>query len=198
VGARQAIVPVVVGAWLSVFPVVEARCQPTELFGFIGNDTCSEISVGDFLDLSCPGGLWQLFRGRVAWAPLRYVGPITISVDSRRSAGISIPLYVEIVPVASHPPELSYCDGSGIAIVQFEGHSQCDAYETIEPIDLSWFLAPGDSYVVRVLFLSAPMTAIHSAHFRRIRVSPVPTSVDTEASARPYSWGMVKALYGSP
>jgi hypothetical protein len=101
---------------------------------------------------------------------------------------------VEIVPLSSHPPTLSYCDGAGITVAQFDGHLDCDAYETVGPINLGGYLAPGDTYVVRIMQVSAPQNAVHSSHFRRIRVVPVQSSSVSEHPAAT-TWSHAKEIY---
>jgi len=130
-----------------------AFAQPTELG--CGPASCIDVSHGDLVEVSCPN-TWTLFQGRIAYAPLRYVGPIGIAVDARRSVnGFWLPLYVECVRVADHPPQLSHCDGVASVIWQVTGHDQCNAWETRDSIDLSYLLSPGDLYVIRLHFVAS-------------------------------------------
>jgi hypothetical protein len=188
------VVAVIVAATASQFTTADrSQAQSTTLFGTNHNPYCQDVDFADFLDVSCPTGSWTLYMGRVAWWPLRYVGPIMISVDSRRGyEPQGLPLYVECVPLATHPPGLGYCDGVGTVIMRVRGHTECDAVETGGPFDLSYMLSPGDLYVIRAYFLSDLERVTHSPYFRSIRVEPAPMAIE------PATWGMVKGLYRTP
>lgn len=176
-GPRQgslSLTAALVGAAIRLSPVA---AQPTELVGCVANRACSDVQAGYFFEIFCPYQ-WQLFEGRMAFDPLRYVGPIMIDVDARGAEAGSnhpLPLYVECVPVRDHPPELGYCDGVGSLILQVMGRTQCEAWETYGPIDLSHLLSPGDLYVIRLHFVTSWDGRAHSPYFRCLRVAPAAT-----------------------
>jgi hypothetical protein len=49
-------------------------------------EVCLDLGGTLLLDLACPTWAWESYYGRMAWNPLRYVGPITIEVEARRTA----------------------------------------------------------------------------------------------------------------
>jgi len=176
---------------------IGAMAQPTELFDCMGpggdRTWCSDVSVADLLDLSCPAGprVFEMFRGRVAWPPLKYVGPITIEVNALESAGTRFPLLVEFISVKDHPENTGYCDGPAQVLYRVHGSRTCDGWESLGPIQFDpWWLSVGDSYVIRVHFFTDVGSDFTSPWLGCIRVTPDTT---TAISSKP--WGSIKALY---
>jgi hypothetical protein len=167
--------------------------QPVQLFDCIQplGDACLDVSVGDFYDPLC-GHTYESFRGRVAWNPLRYVGPINLEVLAHTSPGTRFPIYFEVVALAGRDPSLGYCDGPGEILELVSGRPDCE-WGIFGPIDLTFLgIQPGELYVVRAHFLGDIQGEFQSPFFACVRVAPA-APVDTPVALR--SWGMVKKLY---
>ena len=152
---------------------------------------CTDVASGVFGDLLCSSGYrtYSSYRGRVAWHPLTYRTPILVEIEARQIAGTRFPLFVEILPVRDHPPELGYCDGPGYLIMSVYGSTVCDAWETVGPLDLSPWVAPGDEYVLRLHFFGDPRSRYQSPFVDCVRVRRATTAVE------PGTWGFVKSIY---
>lgn len=153
---------------------------------------CSETPAA-VVDSSC-GQVFYAHRGRLAWAPLRNTGPVTIAVQTRRKDLRTVfPLYVELVAFL----DTLECDTRApISVVLVaQGTFQCDGiWESVGPIDLTRHSIPlGSNYRVQVEFF----TTVPDDHgvFRSsvglscIRVTSHPTAVT------PGSWSRLKSLY---
>ena len=187
--------PVIVVAVWAMVPL-GAMAQPTELSDCMGPGTdllyCQDISTADLLDTTCLVGprVFELFTGRIAWWPLKYVGPISVEVNALEFAGVRFPLYIELIDVKNHPPDVGYCDGPANVIMQVNGSPTCDGWETVDPLDLSpWGLSVGDTYVIRAHFFVDGYAQFHSPYLGCIRVILSPTAVV------PATWSVVKGLY---
>lgn len=200
---RQESLSLIAAGLIALASAVQGAAQPTGLVGCAGSgpplQTCSDVSHATLFEFGCPRK-WELYLGRVAFQPLRYVGPIDIEIDSRGVAGgqFGLPLYVECIRVQDHPPELGYCDGVGTVILQVMGHTECDGRERRGRIDLGFMLAPGDEYVIRLHFVSSEDLVAHSPFFRCIWVAPAGTPFPPRTAVQPALWGQVKQLYRVP
>ncbi|MFQ5601564.1 MAG: hypothetical protein ACE5G2_13570, partial [Candidatus Krumholzibacteriia bacterium] len=130
------------------------------------------------------------YQGRVAWYPLRYVGPILLEVNARGGPGARFPLFVEILFVDQHPPDTGWCDGPAGVVLTAHGTTDCNAWETAGPLDLSYWIDIGDPYVVRVNFILEARSWVSSPALGCIRVRP-----DSTTALETPTWSVVKGLY---
>jgi len=152
---------------------------------------CTDVSVADFGDFNCDQGLYETFRGRVAWDPLRYTGPVILETRTRFStADTRHPLFVEVVPLSGRDPTLGYCDGIGHLLQTVTGQPECSPWDVFGPFHLETFgIEIGSLYVVRVNFVGNS-GGFQSPYLGCIRVRPAP-STPVAAS----TWGRVRSLY---
>jgi hypothetical protein len=173
----------------------EARAQPAppiELedctgpgaeFCFDGDSTL--ISEG------C-GVRFEGYVGRIAWQPLRNVGPVTIAVQTWSSFASQtfIPLYVEVVRRIDDDG----CVGTrpGRVVLMAEGSERCGGtWKSVGPLDLARYGVPlGDNYHVQCTFFrTSTGVTVRTVGFSCIRVTSEPMPI-TRAT-----WNLVKALY---
>jgi hypothetical protein len=152
-------------------------------------EACLDVVGNLFLDFACPTWAWQSYYGRVAWNPLRYVGPITIEVEARRTTETRFPIYIEYVPLKDRSPDLGFCDGPGNVLMVVWGGTACDSKETSGPFPLR--LEIGDSYFLRGFWFDS--STGEASYMRCIRVTANPPSPATVLGPR--TWGLVKSLY---
>jgi hypothetical protein len=172
-----------------------ARAQsalPTELEDCTGPDAnlCFD---GDptLIEEGC-GARFEGYAGRIAWAALENVGPVTIAVQTWSSFASQtfIPLYVEVVRRVAD----TICNTTlaGRVVLVAGGSDRCGGtWESVGPIDLVRYGVPlGDNYSVQcVFFRTSPGVSARTVGFSCIRVTSTPTGT---ASGH---WGVVKALY---
>jgi hypothetical protein len=186
---RSLIVAVAVGL---LVPKDGTAQYPTDmLFCFNSGqlEACTDVGGGTLLDFDCPEKAWESFFGRVAWYPLRYIGPITIEVDARRTPSSRFPIYIEYLPLKDRPSDLGFCDGPGEVIAVVWGGTQCDSpWETFGPILLP--LEVGELYFLRAHWV---VDSTHHTYLNCIRVRAqtdrAPTAVESTM------WGIMKNLY---
>lgn len=183
-----------VATWLACAAAPRgAAAQPSEFLGCFGGvdlTDCSDVSVGDLFDFLCPTHQYQSYRGRVAWRPILYLGPVMIEVWAAKTTNTRFPLYFEFLPLAGRDPSLGYCDGPGQVLAAVAGHTECGS-ETYGPFYLSRFgVQVGSPFVVRAHFLgSSPRAGYESPYLWCVRVWPASTSIVG------LDWGRVKRLY---
>jgi hypothetical protein len=188
--ARALLLVVSMATW-AMAPQGAMAQLPTQLSVCVqdGSDVCLDVSVGDYWDPTCGARYYSSFRGRIAWRPLLYVGPITLEVLAHTTPGTRYPIYFEVVPLAGRDPTLGYCDGPGEILEAVPGRGDCD-WGTFGPISLGLLgLEPGDAYFVRAHFIGDPDGDIQSPFIACVRVKPA------TAPIAPSSWGSVKELY---
>jgi hypothetical protein len=130
------------------------------------------------------------YRGRAAWGPLQYDGPITVELNTRAVFGEDFPIYVEIVPLNNNP--LETCALPGVVIGRSWGGANCDDVDRIGPYDIGDVVPLGSQYALRLVFfrtLEGPLSSFVDC----IRVTSHPPSQST--SVRLSTWGFVKLLY---
>jgi len=163
--------------------------QPTDLNACIERGGpipyCAEARTGRITYLDCNRS-FGFFRGRIAWYPLRCVGPITIEVNAASHPNNRYPLYVEILPMGNTP-----CLDPGYVVTTVYGNSECEPWETIGPIDITTFVPLGSSYAIQIVFLDTGDGALESPGVDCLRVTanPIESSIDLA------TWGNVKSLY---
>jgi hypothetical protein len=135
------------------------------------------------------------YRGRIAWPPLRYVGPVTIAVKSQNDRLSTYPLYVE-VSERSDPEEGCRSNLSGHLILVAQGGTGCGGtWETVGPVDLRPFgVQVGTLYDVRCVFFEDvprpfPERSLYSVGIGCIRVTTEVSSVSQS------TWSSAKLLY---
>jgi hypothetical protein len=173
---------------------------PTELDDCTGPgaDFCFD-GVPALLDSEC-AAIFEGYDGRIAWPPLRNMGPVTIAVQTRFRVGsgpqgsFMLPLYVEVRNRTSEFDRLECDTGlSGSLVLVANGSEQCGGiWESVGPLDLTRYGLPlGALYSVHCVFfrLSPQERTTRSVGFSCIRVTSNPTTV---AAA---TWGLVKSLY---
>jgi len=180
----------------ATFTSVVVVAQPASLYDCVatGDDltSCADVAAGLLSEPSCvnPGEvyLYEVYRGRIAWFPLQYTGPVVIGVTARAPAGTRFPIYIEVIRPEDQP-ELGHCDGPGLVVMRVQGRPACDHSEEIKVLDLSRWIGPSGTFVIRATFVGDPAVQFQSPYLGCIRVEPVNTGV------RDLSWGFLKNLY---
>jgi len=146
---------------------------------------CTEARTGGITYLDCNRS-FAFFRGRIAWYPLRCVGPITIEINAAAHVHNRFPLYVEILPMGNTP-----CLDPGYHVMTVNGGFECDPWETIGPLDITTFVPLGSSYAIQIVFFDTGDGDLESPGVDCLRVTPNPI----ESSVDLATWGHVKLLY---
>jgi hypothetical protein len=172
---------------LATWPRAASAQAPTEIFRCLGtrdDPTCTDIT-GPIVITQCPRH-FEIFYGRVAWYPIRNVGPVTISVETFAHFLTRFPLYVEVVPIDDR---IGVCDNApgNVVMVARGGQSPCGTWETVGPIDISPVVPIGSNYALRLRFFGSP--GGESPAVGCVRVTPNATAV------LPSAWTTVKGLY---
>ena len=156
---------------------------------------CSETPVA-VVDSSC-GQVFQAYRGRLSWAPLRNAGPVTVEVQThRKNLLTSFPLYVEIVAFIDSTLECETRSAVSVVLVA-QGTYQCGGiWESVGPIDLTQHSIPlGALYRVQLEFF-ATLPDVHGVFRSSVGVSCVRVTTHPDPTAvRPGSWTVLKSLY---
>ncbi len=163
-----------------------SAAQDVNLFACLGGPLPCYEEVLTHRMSGCSKLFWS-YAGRVAWWPLRNVGPITVEVEAVNTATTRYPLYVEIVPVATLPcPSLS----PGVVVMSTLGTTACPAWQTSAPIDISAIVPMGELYTVQLVFFRSITGQFFSPASDCIRVTAHPVS-----PVAGKAWGHVKTLY---
>src|SRR5678816_3360096 len=169
--------------------VVEtAGAQPSDLFACTSSEgyTCAEIA-GGAVSTAC-GRLFDLFYGRIAFYPLRCVGPITISIENVAIYQTQYPLYVEVVPYLV--PEAQCISDPGYQVFTVHGiEADCGGWETSAPIDITNLVPIGDLYGLRLQFFVSPYAFSPAIDCVRVTAHPITSALQTK------TWAKVKTLY---
>jgi hypothetical protein len=167
----------------------EAGAQTTDLFTCIERGGpipyCNSARTGGLTNLDCNRN-YAFYRGRVAWYPLRCVGPVTIEVNAAAHVQNRYPLYIEIVPSGSSP-----CLDPGYVVMIARGRFDCDPWESIGPIDITRFVPLGSSYTLQVVFFHTVDGFLESPGLDCIRLTAHPVLSALSQS----TWARVKRLY---
>ena len=165
-----------------------AAAQPVELFECLSSPesfpTCEDIG-GGVLFTECPARFYR-FYGRIAWFPLRCVGPITVGVKTAGFWSTRFPLYVEVVPLRQNPG-VCVNDPGYVVMIARGGFAPCGTWETVGPVDITTVIPVGSSYALRLRFFGAP--GGDSPGVDCVRVTPHLTGVTAT------TWGQVKCLF---
>ena len=167
----------------------EAGAQATDLYTCLERGGlipyCAEARTGGLTNLDCDRN-YAFYRGRIAWYPLRCVGPITIEINAAAHLSNRYPLYIEIVPLGSSP-----CLDPGYVVMIARGGFGCDPWESIGPLDITQIVPLGSSYAVQVVFFNSRDGILESPGLDCIRVTayPVPSALNL------VTWARVKKLY---
>jgi hypothetical protein len=143
---------------VSSIVVSHVGAQETELEDCLGPNTraCSD-SERFLVEDSCGAASYR-FIGRVAWPPLKNVGPVTISVRTRAVSQVHtvFPLYFEIRGLHTFS-DSTECRTrlAGVLLMEVQGGSDCGGtWTTIGPLDLRPFsVTLGEFYHLQCLFL---------------------------------------------
>ena len=176
----------------------KAWVQPTDYEWCYGDPrifACVDVLFGVLIvhPMFCPvnPGIWEGFRGRLAFGPFLYAGPVTIEVDALRSPETDQPIYVEYVPVKTHPAGVGFCDGPALVFMKVFGQYPCLPVDNEKrgPLPLNGLL-PGDLYYIRLHFLGGEGTTQGSPYFRCIRIYSSGLSAVVSST-----WTATKQLY---
>jgi hypothetical protein len=207
-GSRETAVPltriapiraVVVVLWALALPI-GASAQPTDLFICMPpySPTCFQgggaRTVADFCSTNPPTArVFLNFFGRVAWYPLRCVGPITVAVETTSPPDVRYPLYVEIVPLrgpADFPYVCGNLPGNLVQIVYGHYGILCGVWDEVGPMDITRIVPLGSLYALRLYFFAREDGFSPAVGCVRVTAHPADTT-----AAVPSTWGRVKALY---
>jgi hypothetical protein len=177
---------------LALLTGVSAEQVPTETLACAA--VCSEEGPSELI-LDCREGItdpfkiWISSRGRSWIGPLRYVGPIEVSIQARPWQGReTLPLYIQ-TRSDSWAAECKSLDGT--LYWQTYGTLSCDPdsmWITFPPTELA--IPLGTIYWVQLVgFRRLLPTEAVSPFWRCLRVRATPTAVVA------HDWGRVKALY---
>ena len=182
-----------------VFVSLRSEAQvPTDLEDCvaIGASFCTD-STAVLVDDSC-GETFNRYYGRLAWPPLRNVGPVTIAVETINAQGTTYPLYVEVRGRNDSTSTDCRTDMAGHLVLVAQGGTQCGGtWESVGPVDLTPYgVALGENYHVQCVFFESmpgPLGGVaHTIGFSCIKVTSQPDAVHTA------SWSLVKHLYRDP
>ena len=173
-----------------------AGAQPTDLFDCAAPflPSCSDW-LGPLTIAECfPGAsnVFETYRGRIAWHPLRCVGPITVAVHTYSWFETHFPLYVEVVPISNDYTEWTVCENAaGSVILETFGrfNTPCGEWEEVGPIDITPVVPLGSLYSLRVRFFDS--RGAYSPALGCVRVTAHPSRTAVEGK----TWGLVKALF---
>lgn len=169
---------------------------PTELDDCVGSssDFCSD-STAVLVDYSC-GQLFNRYYGRIAWPPLRNVGPVTIAVKTSNAHATAFPLYVEVRGRIDAADADCRTDLGGHLILVAQGGTSCGgSWESIGPVDLRPYGVPlGWNYSLQCTFFETVPSDFfgaiwHTVGFACIKVTSHPLPVSS------VSWASMKVLY---
>ncbi len=162
--------------------------QPANLAACPGDAYCRDAIVGGLIHLDCPRR-YTLFVGRMAWYPLRCVGPITVGVNALATFSDRFPLYVEIVPMDGRPSGACPTAYPGKVVMVARGSLNCDYWEYID-IDITQFVPLGSNYALQLTAFDTSGEIEGSPGLGCVSVVSHPVS-----AVVPSSWGQVKALF---
>jgi len=165
-----------------------ASAQPTDLFA------CSSViappcaSVGGGAIMTACDRLFDIFYGRVAWYPLRCVGPITIAIETVAIPTTQFPLYVEVVPRLEPPAPCGNDPGYVVFIAYGVGHG-CGGWETSSSIDITDLVPIGSLYTIRLHYFGNNFGSSPATDCIRVTATPATSALVSSG------WGNVKTLY---
>lgn len=130
-----------------------AGAQPTELFSCFEPGTfCSEAPFDtlETYDMDC-GQTFKIIQGRVAFPPLRNLGPVTIRVRTYGRPATT-PLYVEVRGPNRAGLGCTTVLAGSLVLIAYGFPTQCGGvWESIGPIDLTRTGVPmGEEYHVQL------------------------------------------------
>jgi len=184
--------------WVGILVTTAAWGQPdlpTELEDCTGPSAefCFDGAPA-LIDSGC-GALFENYQGRIAWPPLRNVGPVTISVQARHTftSQTFFPLYVEVQARRIDDPPICQDGLGGLVVLVARGADRCGGtWESIGPIDLVPFGVPlGSPYSVQCIFFRTTPSdvTVRTVGFSCIRVTSHPSILVST------SWGNVRTLF---
>lgn len=165
-----------------------AAGQPADLAACPRDAYCRDVIVGGLIDLSCLRR-YTLFVGRMAWHPLRCVGPITVGVNALATNGDRFPLYVEIVPMDGSRSGTCPTAYPGRVVMVTRGSSNCDYWDYVD-IDITQFVPVGNEYALQITAFDTAGEIEGSPGLGCVSVVSHPLS-----PVVPSSWGQVKSLF---
>ncbi len=176
--------------WALTVPAI-AGAQPADFQTCLSRSSPSCQDVGGPLVVTlCPSGprYAEIYYGRIAWYPLKCVGPITVAVETFAGVDTRFPIYVEVVPLPDARSGYLACENlTGYVILSAYGSpSSCGRWDERGPVDISHIVPLGSFYALRIYFFGHP--AGESPAVDCIRVtSPV--------AVAPSNWAIVKSLF---
>jgi hypothetical protein len=166
-----------------------ASAQPTDLYTCTSasEPNCVEVGAGIVVDQGCIEHFDE-YIGRIAWYPLRCVGPITVDIQNLAIWSVTYPVYVEVVPLldAQVPCEINHA--FVISILRGVG-AHCGGWETSSSIDITNLVPLGALYALRLHFFDSELGK--SPAIRCVRVTATPATSGLALG----SWGNIKRLY---
>jgi len=178
---------------ISCFSLSKAGAQPTSLDACLTDRTvvpvCNEVRRGGISVIDCRKG-YDTFRGRVALPPLTAVGPVTVEINAFRSFQTTLPIWVEIVPLAGDPTGSHLCEKPGFVVMQVLGSNECSPWES-HVVDITQFVNVGDPYSIQFLFLDTEEPA-ENPGIDCIRVIPI---ANNTTPVMEHTWSSMKVLF---
>ena len=175
---------------LAVPSIVGAQPADFQTCLSAGSPSCQDLG-GPLLVTLCPSGprYAEIYYGRIAWYPLKCVGPITVAVETFASAFTRFPIYVEIVPLPdARSGYLACVDLQGYVLLSAYGSpTSCGRWDERGPVDITPFVPLGSFYALRIYFFGNQLG--ESPAVDCIRVTSHPLAV------APSSWTLVKSLF---
>jgi hypothetical protein len=176
-------------AWsLALTLGVGASAQPTDLDRCLSTSTptCVNVFAGA-VQTEC-GRLFDSFSGRIAWWPLRCVGPIVVAVENVALWDLQFPLYVEVVPLLQPAAPCFLDPGYVIFVVHGVSHG-CGGWEVSSAIDITSVVPLGSSYAIRIHFFDSSFRYSPSMDCIRVTAQPATSPVEE------LTWTHAKSLY---
>jgi hypothetical protein len=168
----------------------DAWAQPSELSTCLSQSEpllfCEDTHGTTYVDLDCSREFFT-YTGRVSWAPLMCVGPVTIELNTRFVPHATrYPIYVQIARYI----DSATCEPPGVLVGRVYGGDMCGGtWESVGPIDLPQIIPVGDSYAVQLLFMAAAVGEYRSPGLDCLRVTAHMSSVMQA------SWSHAKVLF---
>ena len=173
-----------------------ASAQPTDLHQCLSgaSPTCYDVKGALVISFCSPDSVrsFQYYYGRVAWYPLRCVGPITVAVETSSLPDTRFPLYVEVVPLPEPSAFPLVCENlAGNVILIVYGHfgAPCGEWDEVGPVDITSVVPLGSLYAIRVHFFGNPTG--YSPAMDCVRVTAQPA----DSAVRSGTWTRVKSLF---
>ena len=196
--ARGRVVSTILALWALALPTGASAQYPTDLYKCLTSpgvwpacEVTGDLVIG-VCSLDPPTfRYFDRWLGRLAFFPLRCVGPITVSVETTSPVNTRFPLYVEIVPLQGTGDYHVCEDLPGYVVLIVYGHfgQQCGTWNDVGPVDITTVVPLGSLYALRLHAFARRGGYSPAVDCIRVTAHPVETPV------APTTWGRVKALF---